>query len=192
MPNLQPKLTVIDGHPTTTSNNIADFFEKNHNNVMRDIENVLAVCSKEFSLLNFEQSTYQNSRGQTYKNYILTRSGFAMIALGFTGEKAIRFREAYIRGFDEMEAALHEREIAKIKRDLVKERLLPFGEPVVRDAISVGKAILFIRMLKRLPELTNARLKGMLVRSELEGFQNERGHWQIYEDQITKLLGGER
>ncbi|KAK0039551.1 Rha family transcriptional regulator [Biomphalaria pfeifferi] len=159
---------------------------------MESIRTVLAVVSEEFSLSNFRPSTYQNSRNQTQPMYVLTRSGFAMIALGFTGEKAIKFREAYIRRFDEMEAQLHSKEIKKLELEYIKDRVLPFGEPVTRDYVSIGKAIFYIRMLGRLPELTNGKLKGMLVRGELEGFQNERGHWQIYEDQITKLLGGER
>lgn len=187
----QPKLSIQNGHLTTTSNQIAEFFEKNHKDVLRLIDNILTVVENDFGRRNFTPSTYQNSQNKTQPCYILTRSGFAMIALGFTGEKAIKFREAYINRFDEMEAKLQNNQLSRIKEEYLKERYLPFGEPVVRDAVSVGTAMKHIRILRRLPELTNGRLKGMLVRGELEGFQNERGHWQIYEDQITKLLGGQ-
>jgi Rha family phage regulatory protein len=190
MPNLQPKIIVQNGHPTTTSNNIADFFERNHRDVTHAINDFLAVADKDFSLRNFTQSTYQNSRGQTYPNFIVTRSGFAAIALAFTGKKALDFRVAYINRFDEMERQLNEKALRQATHQLVKDRYLPFGEPVVRDAVSIGTAITHIRILKRLPELTNGKLKGMLVRGEVEGFQNERGHWRIYDDEITRLLGG--
>jgi Rha family phage regulatory protein len=190
MSNSQPKIVLSNGILTTSSIAVSDFFERNHKDVLRQIEVVLAVVSDDFSRRNFTPSNYKDVRGKMQPCYVLTRSGLAMIALGFTGEKAIKFREAYINTFDEMEAKLQSKAIEKVKSQYVLDRYLPFGEPVVRDAVSIGVAITHIRMLKRLPELTNGRLKGMLVRGELEGFQNERGHWRIYEDQITKLLGG--
>ncbi|MCU0240523.1 MAG: Rha family transcriptional regulator [Pyrinomonadaceae bacterium] len=49
----QPKIFVQNGHPTTTSNAIADFFEKNHFHIIRDIENILALLLKIASLVNF-------------------------------------------------------------------------------------------------------------------------------------------
>jgi len=53
-------------------------------------------CSKEFSLLNFQESTYFNERGKKYPKFILTRDGFSMIAMGLTGSKAVQFKDMSI------------------------------------------------------------------------------------------------
>jgi len=43
--------------------------------------------------------------------YYITRDGFTLLVMGYTGEKAMRFKEAYIKQFNAMERAL----IGKIK-----------------------------------------------------------------------------
>jgi Rha family phage regulatory protein len=97
-------LRVENDQAYVTSNELAKVFGKTHNNVIRDIEDL--GCSPEFSLLNFEQSSYRAGNGQTYKNYHITRDGFAFLAMGFTGKKAAQFKEAYIQAFNQMEKQL--------------------------------------------------------------------------------------
>nr|WP_313783210.1 Rha family transcriptional regulator [Paenibacillus larvae] len=46
-------------------------FGKRHDNVVQDIKNL--ECSQEFSLLNFQESTYTNERSRTYPKYIITQ-----------------------------------------------------------------------------------------------------------------------
>jgi phage regulatory protein, rha family len=52
---------------TTTSKKIADFFEKEHKNVLRDIEEM--QCSEKFRQLNYELSTYVSEQSKTLKAY---------------------------------------------------------------------------------------------------------------------------
>lgn len=59
--------------------------------------------SKEFSEQNFKLSKYTDSTGRRLPCYHLTRDGFVMLVMGYTGEKAMRFNEAYIKRFNEME-----------------------------------------------------------------------------------------
>lgn len=69
----------------TTSLIIAQAFEKEHKNVLRDIENL--ECSEEFRQLNFEHTPYTHPQnGQTYPAYRITRDGFCFLAMGFTGK----------------------------------------------------------------------------------------------------------
>ncbi len=85
---------------------VAKFFGKSHNHVVRDIEKLLASdsgLSKEFNVSNFGRITYKDSRGRTQKAYALTRDGFAILTMGYTGEKAMQFKELYIQRFNEME-----------------------------------------------------------------------------------------
>lgn len=93
---------------------VADVFKKEHNHVLRDIRELETKCSKEFWESNFGQSTYK-VRGKQYPCYNLTRDGFTMLAMGFTGAEAVRFKELYIAKFNEMERLLTSRALAKLE-----------------------------------------------------------------------------
>lgn len=85
---------------------VADFFEKQHKHVVRDIEKILSPqsgLSEEFNESNFGRITYTDSRGRKQKAYAMTRDGFTMLVMGYTGQKAMKFKELYIKRFNEME-----------------------------------------------------------------------------------------
>lgn len=85
---------------------IAQFFEKNHKIVLRDIRKICSEnsgLSKDFTKHNFVLSNYKDSTGRKLPCYVLTRDGFTILAMGYTGDKAMRFKELYIRKFNEME-----------------------------------------------------------------------------------------
>ena len=89
---------------TTTSRLIAEIFEKRHSDVIRAIENL--ECSQDFTERNFALSDYKDDSGKSNKEYIITKDGFVMLAMGFTGEKAFKFKEQYINAFNSMEREL--------------------------------------------------------------------------------------
>ena len=80
---------------------VAKFFEKRHDNILRDIENL--DCSKDFRLLNFEESSYKNEQGKKQPCYEMTRDGFVFLVMGYRGKKAAKFKEEYIKRFNRME-----------------------------------------------------------------------------------------
>lgn len=85
---------------------VADFFEREHKNVLRDIERITAPesgLSTKFNQLNFEPISYKDARNRRQKAYALTRDGFTILVMGFTGAKAMKFKELYIKRFNEME-----------------------------------------------------------------------------------------
>ena len=96
----------VDKHDTARvdSRYVAQFFEKEHRAVLRDIREL--DCSKEFRLHNFVQSAYINEQGHKQPCYIMTRDGFVFLAMGYRGKKAAKFKELYIRRFNEMERLL--------------------------------------------------------------------------------------
>ena len=85
----------------TTSLDLAEKFGKQHKRLMQTIREL--ECSKEFSLANFVLSEWTNERGKTYPCYELTRDGFTLLALGFTGKEAISWKIKYIAAFNAME-----------------------------------------------------------------------------------------
>ena len=106
MKELIPKDTYgvfADNHDTARvdSRYVAQFFEKEHRSVLRDIREL--DCSDEFRLHNFVQSSYKNEQGKKQPCYYMTRDGFVFLAMGYRGKKAAHFKELYIKRFNEME-----------------------------------------------------------------------------------------
>lgn len=85
---------------------VAERFGKEHKNVLQNIEELIkGVAEKSADL--FIHSKYQHPQNkQWYPEYLVTRDGFTLLAMGFTGKKALQFKLAYIEVFNKMEEAL--------------------------------------------------------------------------------------
>lgn len=121
-----------NGEAVTTSRAVAEQFGKQHKNVVRDIEEIISQLSPsnfglaegegaenegsglnfepaksnntaDFAARNFILSEYTDLQGKPRKQYILTRDGFTLLAMGFTGAKAMQFKVAYITAFNRMD-----------------------------------------------------------------------------------------
>lgn len=106
MKELIPKDTYgvfADNHDTARvdSRFVAQFFEKRHDIVLRDIREL--DCSEEFRRHNFVGTSYKDEQGKKRPCYYMTRDGFVFLAMGYRGKKAAHFKELYIRRFNEME-----------------------------------------------------------------------------------------
>ena len=99
-----PVLEARAGQITATSLQVAAHFGKRHPDVLRAIRKL--EVSEEFSRCNFAPRDYFDERGKVQPMYDITRDGFAMLAMGFTGKEAVRWKEAYISTFNAMEAKL--------------------------------------------------------------------------------------
>ncbi|EJR05096.1 rha family phage regulatory protein [Bacillus cereus MSX-A1] len=108
----------------TDSLKVAEIFGKRHDNVVADIEKLMGYSSEEFSLLNFQDSKYINERGREYNKYNLTKDGFALLAMGFTGKKAVEFKMKYIEEFNRMEIHIKEQQKPKSALDQIQQLLL--------------------------------------------------------------------
>ncbi|MCR6111784.1 Rha family transcriptional regulator [Bacillus sp. A301a_S52] len=92
----------------TDSMTLASTFDKRHDKVLRDIRNL--KCSHAFRLANFGESEYKNKQGRLMPMYILTYEGFTMVAMGYTGHKAVEFKELFIREFKRTRSHLESRQ----------------------------------------------------------------------------------
>lgn len=89
---------------------VAEAFEKRHSHVLRDIAKITqpkSGLSEEFVHFNFLPDTYMDATGRKLPRCLLTRDGFTILVMGYTGPKAMRFKELYIQRFNEMEACIH-------------------------------------------------------------------------------------
>jgi Rha family phage regulatory protein len=105
---IQAIVTIQNDQLTTTSKNIADVFGKQHRNVMQAIDNLLPDLPAEWGMLNFQQGYYTmpETAEQQHRMFTITRDGFTLLAMGFTGKKALEFKLAYIDQFNAMQKAL--------------------------------------------------------------------------------------
>ncbi len=93
----------IDGELVVTSRQVAEDFEKEHKNVLQTINNLVAENSAVKNMII--ESTYEN-RGKYYPEYLLTRDGFSLLVMGFTGSRALQWKLKYIEAFNKMEEAI--------------------------------------------------------------------------------------
>lgn len=92
---------------TVSSRDVAQDFEKRHSDVLESIERLQTqLDSTENSAEYFMPETYKDASGKQNKEYLLTRDGFSLLVMGFTGEKALAWKLKYIRAFNAMEMML--------------------------------------------------------------------------------------
>lgn len=94
----------------TTSLRVAEVFGKDHKHVLETISNLAAEKS---AAKFFAEATYDN-RGKQYPMYYMNRDGFTLLAMGFTGKKALQFKIKYIQAFNSMEATLKRLPVGKL------------------------------------------------------------------------------
>ena len=135
------KLITINERPATTSHEIAKHFNKRHGNVLRDIENL--DCSPQFTQLNFELSEYKDRSGKACKEYIIFRDGFIFLTMGFKGELAGKYKEAYINSFNRMERELQNHSQTALQQGK------PKIDDILNSAVSLEKVLLEISYTKQ-------------------------------------------
>lgn len=102
-----------NGGIVVRSTEIAKHFGKRHNNVLRDIDELVREAKSHDSLLSSEmffESTFTNDRNRQYREFLMNRDGFSLLAMGFTGQKALTWKLKYIDAFNQMEKAISAKE----------------------------------------------------------------------------------
>ena len=95
---------LVNKEMTTSSRIIAEYFGKAHRNVLQAIEKL--ECGDDFNLLNFKRIDFEDGKGRTYREYIISRDGFTILAMGFTGKKAMVWKLKFLAAFNAMETEL--------------------------------------------------------------------------------------
>ncbi|MCM3619197.1 Rha family transcriptional regulator [Sutcliffiella horikoshii] len=113
---------IENDRPLTDSLRIAEAFEKKHDKVLRDIRNL--KCSEEFRLANFGESSYTNQQGRKMPLFIISHDGFAILAMGWNGEKAMEFKERYIHEFNRTRQILESQQQKKLLLELEQRNTL--------------------------------------------------------------------
>ena len=89
----------------TTSLLVAETFEKEHRNVLKSIRKLMSATNVAVAQM-FDETTYVNEQGKEQPMFFMNRDGFTLLAMGFSGEKALEFKVKYINAFNKMETEL--------------------------------------------------------------------------------------
>lgn len=142
-------VAVSNGKVTTTSLKIAEVFCKPHKDVLKAIRSL--ETPEDFNRRNFSPVEYSDAKGEKRPAYCITKDGFTLLAMGFTGAKAMQFKIAYIEAFNAME-----RELQKLSKMTQPE--LPLSEtPETPDVAALLKM-----KYRGVPVIPNADLAAML------------------------------
>lgn len=95
---------VVNSEVFTTSLSVANVFNKRHSDILAQIRE---FPTDDFTERNFPLSEYTDSTGRKLPCYNLTRDGFSLLVMGFTGQKAYKWKIEFIKAFNLMEAELN-------------------------------------------------------------------------------------
>lgn len=98
------QLVVINNNQiVVSSKDLAEHFNKDHKNILRDIREILSAQNRANEFFHEESYSYN---GRILPMYLMNRDGFSLLAMGFTGKKALQWKLKYIEAFNEMEETL--------------------------------------------------------------------------------------
>lgn len=131
-----------DRQAVTDSLKVAESFDKKHKHVLETARNLAAENSATKKM--FVESTYVN-RGKEYPMIYMNRDGFTLLAMGFTGKKALDFKLKYIQAFNKMEQQI--RNQSERPKLMQKERI-----EISRQNAETRKASLLYRVAKSMKD----------------------------------------
>lgn len=105
---MEELVTIRKDEVVCNSLQISNMFQKNHQHILRDIDKLI-VQNRTVKKM-FQVSSYKAENGQIYRMYYMNRDGFSLLAMGFTGKKALEWKLKYIKAFNEMEKQLKEKQ----------------------------------------------------------------------------------
>lgn len=182
-----------DGQLVVSSRQVAENFEKRHDNVIQTITELINQMGTPENSGLFIKSEYIASNGKRNPEYLMTRDGFSLLVMGFTGNKALEWKLKYIEAFNHMEAELNspERIMAralKIAEETTNRLRIDNSRLTVENQIMQPKAEYFDELVDR-NLLTNFRETAAQLGVKQKKFITFLiEHKYIYRDKKGKLM----
>jgi Rha family phage regulatory protein len=138
--------------PVVSSRDVAHHFQKEHKHILDGIKLIQSMAPESFTGPNFRPSEYTDATGRSLPCFQLTRDGFSLLAMGFTGAAALRWKLKYIEAFNALEAAVLEnaRQAALAEGAKAAFRLNPARRRRLRRAVAYRKKGLSVRDIAKL------------------------------------------
>ncbi|EOV2387394.1 Rha family transcriptional regulator [Enterococcus faecalis] len=107
-----------DQQAVTSSLQVAETFGKEHKVVLKAIDELKQGVAQNYADLFYDDSYIHKQNKQSYRQVIMNRDGFTLLAMGFTGQKALQFKLKYIEAFNQMEKEIQQPKLPTSKREL--------------------------------------------------------------------------
>ena len=105
----------------TSSVLVAKKFGKAHKHVLDSVRKILSTAENSSVLLMFAETQYVDDNNKEQPMFVMNRDGFMLLAMGFTGKKAIEFKLEFIAAFNEMERIIKEQAKPKSHLEILVE-----------------------------------------------------------------------
>ncbi len=156
------------GELVVSSRQVAEDFGKEHKNVVRAIENLTAEF---WAVKNIMIESKFNHKGNEYTEYLLTRDGFSLLVMGFTGSKALEWKLKYIEAFNKMEE-----ELRNSQKPLTPIEMMELQFSIIKE---------HDRRLEEVDEKINAITNSMTIDHGQQEVIN-----RIAKERLVQVLGG--
>lgn len=151
-----PVVSIHQDEVVAVSLDVASYFGKRHSDVLRAIDNL--DCPDDFTERNFavcfQNNDLQNGKPQRF--YRMTKDGFTLLVMGFTGKAALKFKIDYINAFNQMAAMLQQ-------------------QPLPENTLKIGAVV---RLISGGPQMNIGQLlyndHGIVDQAEVIWFKQER------------------
>ncbi|SMC32318.1 phage regulatory protein, rha family [Fulvimarina manganoxydans] len=136
----EPVVFIRDGAVFADSRVVAEVFDREHRTVLRAIDALIA-SEPSLALHHFVQGCYanENTGAQRHRYFDMNRDGFSLLVMGFTGQKALRWKMGYIEAFNRMEEELRCRPTDLSDPTALRNLLLGYTEKVIALEATVSQ-----------------------------------------------------
>ena len=201
-----------EGQPLTNSVLVAEKFDKRHCDIIKKIKGLLNDSPQKCGQF-FVSSTYTDSSGKENLMYIMNRDGFTLLAMGFTGQKALQFKLDYIDAFNKMEQTIRNTrnlpssadtamlkqlvettqtmaaQISRMQEELDRQRdmlLLPSANVIVEEPRISPRQRKYYTVKQMAKELhTDSRLlNDFLEYMEIQEYNRDKQRWMLNQSLI--------
>lgn len=184
-------LSTQNGEPVASSRQIAENFGKEHKNVIQAVQNLVAENSAAKSM--FYETTFEN-RGKQYPMYLMTRDGFTLLAMGFTGKAALEWKLKYIAAFNAMEKELAAKPLSRA--ELMAQALIAAHEELEHKAAQIEemtpKAVFADAVRASKSSILIGELAKILRQNGVEMGQNRLFEWLRRNGYLISRAGSDR
>ncbi len=164
-----------NGLALTNSLLVAEKFGKNHRDVLEAVRRMLTTAENSAVLRMFVESHYVNEQNREQPMFIMNRDGFTLLAMGFTGKRAMQFKLEYIAAFNSMEKSIRQAQEAALPPKSGAELMLMYAQQMVmqeRKLLAIENKTQ--EQEKRLIEI-EARINSTVPYTTIVGFGNRYG-----------------
>lgn len=197
---------------------VAAMFERRHDDVIKSIEKIIernkkvSLDNRTFSDISrqFIKTRYKDESGRMRVKYLMNRDGFALLVMGFNGDKAHEWKLKYIEAFNKMESVIMEKKTSawletRTQGKLVRKDETNVIQQLVKYAEEQGSEhanmlyVTYTKLANKMSGITNrdtatnaqlndlSTMERLICNVVLDGMRQGKHYKEIYKDSKSRL-----